>query len=40
VLRVESAGGEDAGSFRLSGFDEDATVSAPPRDEVVDLAQM
>lgn len=40
VLRVESAGGEDPGSFRLSDFDEDATVSAPSRDEVVDLAQM
>lgn len=40
VLRVESAGGEEPGSFRMSGFDEDVRVVAPPRDQVVDLSGM
>jgi hypothetical protein len=37
VLRVESAGGEQPGTFRLDGFDDAVEVTAPPADEVVDL---
>ncbi|WP_159081494.1 hypothetical protein [Nocardioides sediminis] len=40
VLRVESAGGEAPGSFRMSDHDEDVTLTAPPRDQVVDLDRL
>ena len=40
VLRVESAGGDQPGSFRLGGFDESVEVAAPAADEVVDLGSL
>lgn len=40
VLRVESAGGDQPGSFRLAGFDDSVEVAAPPADEVVDLGKL
>lgn len=40
VLRIESAGGDEPGSFRLDGFDESVEVAAPAADEVVDLGSL
>lgn len=40
VLRVESAGGEQPGTFRLDGFDDEAEVTAPATDDVVDLGSL
>jgi hypothetical protein len=39
VLRVESAGGDEPGSFRLDGFGEDVEVVAPDAADVVDLSR-
>ena len=40
VLRIESAGGDAPGSFRLDGFGESVEVAAPAADEVVDLGNL
>lgn len=40
VLRIESAGGDQPGSFRLDGFDDEVEVTAPAAGDTVDLDQL